>query len=52
MDKTKNNLILRLKFTQFFDGPGPSGLVARRSLTSLEDPSSIPDAGNDNVVVI
>jgi len=25
--------------------PGPSGLVARRSLTALEDPSSIPDAG-------
>jgi len=25
--------------------PGPSGLVARRSLAALEDPSSIPDAG-------
>jgi len=25
--------------------PGPSGLVAGRSLAALEDPSSIPDAG-------
>jgi len=26
---------------------GPSGLVVRRSLTALEDQSSIPDAGKD-----
>jgi len=29
----------------------PSGCVARRSLTALEDRSSIPDAGNNNVLV-
>jgi len=31
--------------------PDPSGCVARRSLTALEDRSSIPDAGNNNVLV-
>jgi len=29
----------------------PYGCVARRSLTALEDRSSIPDAGNNNVLV-
>jgi len=28
-----------------------SGCVARRSLTVLEERSSIPDAGNSNVIV-
>jgi len=30
----------------------PSGCVTRRSLTALEDRSLIPDAGNNNVLVI
>jgi len=34
------------------DDDDPSGLVARSLLTALEDPSSIPDAGNNNVHVI
>jgi len=29
----------------------PSGCVARRSLTALEDRSSIPDASNNNLLV-
>jgi len=30
---------------------GPSGYVARRSLTALENRSSIPDSGKNNVLV-
>jgi len=39
---TKSDMVMHVDW----DGPqpGPSGLVARRSLTALEDPSSIPDA--------
>jgi len=31
--------------------PDRSGCVARPSLTALEDRSSIPDAGNNNILV-
>jgi len=40
---TEPDLIEDIKISSKY--PGPSGLVAGRSLAALEDPSSIPDAG-------